>query len=80
MKKLFSGWHIPRWFQLVGGIILLVGPTLSEQSILIFPGIAFSAMALFNIGCPLMGSCGVQTMEKGGTEEVVFEEVKIPRG
>ena len=82
-KTIFTGWNFFRVFRLFIGFFILSQGIQAAETFTIIMGIAFSAMAIMNVGC-FGGNCAVPstnastpTAQSKQTDEVVFEEVNI---
>jgi|UniRef100_UPI004049E499 arginine exporter protein ArgO len=80
-KTILTGWNFLRVFRLFVGFFILSQGIQTAETFTIIMGIAFSAMAVMNVGC-FGGNCAVPSNNASTTaaqsqlnDEVVFEEV-----
>lgn len=57
LQKIISNWTFIRFIRLILGIFIIVQSVEIQNYWMVLPGILFSGMALFNIGCS--GSCSI---------------------
>jgi hypothetical protein len=82
-KTILTGWNFLRVFRLFVGFFILSQGIQTAETFTIIMGIAFSAMAVMNVGC-FGGNCAVPTTKTPPStttndlqaDDVIFEEVK----
>lgn len=76
-KNIVKSWNFIRVIRLAMGIFLVVEAVKSGMWFLVFVGVIFVAMPLFDIGCCAAGNCSVPKRDFGKTvDEVEYEELK----
>ncbi len=76
MNAILSNWNFMRVFRLLLGIAIIVQAAMASEIAMLFVGIAFTAMPVFNIGCCATGACSVpQKKQSVSPEKVTYEEV-----
>ena len=79
MNNILRNWTAMRIIRLVMGGFIAYQGVLLAQWILIIPGVVYSLLALFNLGCS-NGSCAVNTKYRSTkntcSRDVIYEEVK----
>lgn len=80
-NKLLNNWHIMRWARLVMGVFIGFQAVQMQSPLAgLIAGILLF-QALLNIGCCGTSGCEVKSKNNNlpDTEEVAFEEIKLPR-
>jgi hypothetical protein len=77
MKQiLFSNWHLMRFIRLGLGIAIIVQAIANRDTLFIFFGTAFTAMAIFNYGCCGISGCYAPIKKQDNTNtQISYEEV-----
>jgi len=78
MRQLTANWNLIRLIRLALGILIIVEGVRSQIVPLAVMGVAFSALALFNVGCGIGGCATAPPPSKqfgNKTVEVEYEEV-----
>lgn len=78
-ERLFTNWHLMRWFQLGMGIYVGIHAWQSHSALSAFFSALFLFQAYTNTGCCGNNGCATAPQKmsvKKETEEVEYEEVK----
>ena len=77
MKKIFTGWTVPRFFYFLIGGLIFIQSLLVMEWLGIVAGGYFTAMGLFGFGCA-SGQCYPMVNKKipGVNDQVEVEEIK----
>ena len=79
MNSILRNWTAMRIIRLVMGGFIAYQGVLLAQWILIIPGVIYSLLALFNLGCST-GSCAInqnyRSSRNSCSNDVIYEEVK----
>lgn len=77
MKKYFVNWNFVRMLRLALGIFIVVQGIQDRQWLLAVMGVAFSLMAVLNLGCNGSASCATPNARHNKrVEDVQYEDVK----
>lgn len=77
MKQIiFSNWNFMRVFRLLIGLGILIQGIVIKDILFGIAGFIFSGLALFNLGCCVVGSCAVAPKKNTeNTKDIPYEEV-----
>lgn len=79
MKQIiFSGWNWFRILRLVLGCIIIAQAFAMKDVMFGIAGLLFSVMAIFNVSCCGVGSCGIppQKNATNNINDIQYEEIK----
>ncbi len=77
IRTVTSNWNFMRLLRLVAGIAITTQAIMARDVLFALAGLAFTGMALFNIGCCGVNGCSapVRNESKTSVKDISYEEV-----
>ena len=64
LKTIFTNWNFMRTIRLILGVYIIIQSFQTQQYIMIIPGVVFTIMALFRVGCCGNNGCAIPTKKQ----------------